>query len=117
MTRTINIFKRHSEGHPDIKKIEVSIDRRRQYCDIWGNGTIQIEKNLDAGSTSIYVHTEDGSKKFKMANSISWFDQIIAFIPYEEDIDNGYKIVHLAPNNNIFITISKKATEIVFNCD
>jgi len=118
MTRTITIFKRPSEGRADIiKKVERSIDGVREYVDIWGNGIIQLEKNLEAGATSIYIHTETGSKKFKLTSTITWFDKVVDYVPSEEIDDDGYKIVHLAPNDNIFISISKKATEVVFNCD
>lgn len=117
MTRTINIFKRPSEGRIDVKRIERSIDGVREYCDIWGNGIVQLEKNLEAGTTNIYIHSESGSKKFKLANSTTWFDQIVSFIPYEEEnTEDNFRVINLAPNNNIFITIGK-ATDIVVNCD
>jgi hypothetical protein len=117
MTRVATIFRRPSEGRADNKKIERSIDRTREYCDLWGGGTLQLEKNIESGCTNLYVHGENGSKKFKLTNTVTWFDKVAAFVPYEETIDDNYKLIHLADNDGIYLVISKKATEVVFNCD
>lgn len=117
MTRVVNIYKRPSEGTFDNKKIERSIDKTREYVDLWGHGTLQLEKNLEAGSTSLYVHTEAGSKKFKLTNTTTWFDKVVGFVPYEEIVEDDYKLIHLADNDGIYLVITKKATEVVFNCD
>ena len=116
MTRVVTIFRRPSEGRADNKKIEMSIDHTREYCDIWGRGTLQLEKNIEAGTTSLYIHAESGSKKFKLSNTTTWFDKVVDFVPYVENDNSNYKVIHLAPNDGIFITIGK-ATEVIFDCD
>jgi len=86
--------------------------------------SIIIIKDLEDPSSYLLIHTDDGSKKFKLTNTTTWFDKIIKFEPYEEKGLFGERIINLAPNNNMFLKLGGEkiggagnGISIIFNCD